>query len=677
MGRPKIRIPDPPELRDLALSGADLCQMKGKTDFSGFRALHFLRCSVLDIKDSLFKCLEFWKSLNIPLVILKVIADGYNLPFSKPVPSIFCKNNSSAFRHASFVGREIDFLLSKGIIFEIFSPPSCVNALSVAENGSKLRMVLDCSLLNEYILRYRFKLENVSSILPYLNQGSFMVKLDLKQGYYHVPMSLNSQKYLGFGWIFNEKTRFFCFSQMPFGLSSAPHIFTKILRPFLLRWRRSGFQVSVYLDDFFAAANDFILLKQQIFCIVKDLTEAGFIINVEKSSIEPVQEMEYLGFLFNTISYNVSIPQNKFEKILCKLDKCIGFFPEFSARTILSLAGVLVSNRLVFGDLVLLRTRSFYQFVGICADWDSLFMANSYLLKDLQFWKENLSYLATRSLQDKECKFLEIFSDASSFACAAVFNNQGKQLVAYHRFDVEQKERSSTWRELFAIKLAIECFYSYFAGFDVKIFVDNQAVPYIVRKGSMKEHLQCLALQISELCSKYKIGLYPIWIPREHNALADFYSKCKDYDDWAISPVLFSSLCKIFGSPTLDIFASSENSKTPRFFSRFWCPDSVGADCFNYRWNKEFCWAVPPFNLIPKTLQHFHRFGNKMLLLVPFWPSAIFWPLITPHSPFFKYIKKTYIVDAANRFIIPGSNSNLCFSQPAYNFKMLALLLEK
>ena len=39
------------------------------------------------------------------------------------------------------------------------------------------------------------------------------------------------------------------FSKMHFGLSTGPHIFTKVVRPLVQQWRCQALRIVVYLDD--------------------------------------------------------------------------------------------------------------------------------------------------------------------------------------------------------------------------------------------------------------------------------------------------------------------------------------------------------------------------------------------------------------------------------------------
>ena len=76
-----------------------------------------------------------------------------------------------------------------------------------------------------------------------------MFKFDLKSGYHHVSINESYTQFLGFSWIIDGKRRFFVFLVLPFGISSACHLFTKLLRPLVKHWRAKGFSIVVYVDD--------------------------------------------------------------------------------------------------------------------------------------------------------------------------------------------------------------------------------------------------------------------------------------------------------------------------------------------------------------------------------------------------------------------------------------------
>ena len=69
-------------------------------------------------------------------------------------------------------------------------------------------------------------------------------------------------------------------------------------------------------------------------------------------------------------------------------------------------------------------------------------------------------------------------------------------------------------------------------GKNIHWFSDNQGTISVINYGSMKVHLQKLALDIFSLCLNNNISIYLEWIPRNLNEIADAISKFIDYDDW-------------------------------------------------------------------------------------------------------------------------------------------------
>ena len=90
-----------------------------------------------------------------------------------------------------------------------------------------------------------------------MDAGHFIFPFDIKSGYHHVDIFPPHQSFLGFSWFYKGKVRYFCFRVLPFGLSSAPYIFTELFRPLVSNWRRKGIHIVVYLDDGLGEASSF------------------------------------------------------------------------------------------------------------------------------------------------------------------------------------------------------------------------------------------------------------------------------------------------------------------------------------------------------------------------------------------------------------------------------------
>ena len=78
-----------------------------------------------------------------------------------------------------------------------------------------------------------------------------MVKLDLKDAYFTLSIWEKHQKFPRFIW----KEDLFEFACLPFGLASAPRIFTKLMKPVVGLLRHLGIRVILYLDDLLIMAD--------------------------------------------------------------------------------------------------------------------------------------------------------------------------------------------------------------------------------------------------------------------------------------------------------------------------------------------------------------------------------------------------------------------------------------
>ncbi|XP_063420142.1 uncharacterized protein LOC134705325 [Mytilus trossulus] len=260
--------------------------------------------NLINVKGNLRKHALFWKNvLNANDFIMNVINFGYRIPFLSEPPTIFLSNNRSALKHSEFVENSIEELLTKECIKEV-NRPFVVNPLTVSVNSTgKERLVLDLRHVNKFVEKQKVKFEGVKEAMTFVNFSGFGFKFDLKSGYHHIEIHPDHQKYLGFSWQYGDTVRYFTFSVLPFGLSSAGHIFTKTVRVLVKYWRSLGFPMVVYLDDGMGTAENFDTCFELSKTVKNDLLLSGFIANTEKSVWEPVQNIDWLGFVWNFTLY--------------------------------------------------------------------------------------------------------------------------------------------------------------------------------------------------------------------------------------------------------------------------------------------------------------------------------------------------------------------------------------
>ena len=159
--------------------------------------------------------------------------------------------------------------------------PYVVSPLSVAEDArGKKRLILDLSFLNQFVWKEKIKFDDWKIFEQFVeaNGQGYLFKFDLKSGYHHVNIHEASQKFLGFAWVFKSgKKRFFQFSVLPFGLTSGPFIFTKIIKVLIKYWRSFSIKISVFLDDGIAVEYDHEKSRKNSTFVRNSLHLAGFV----------------------------------------------------------------------------------------------------------------------------------------------------------------------------------------------------------------------------------------------------------------------------------------------------------------------------------------------------------------------------------------------------------------
>ena len=78
------------------------------------------------------------------------------------------------------------------IIEPVEEPTEWVNSYVAVEKGDKIQICLDPSALNQYVQRERMQLPTIDDVYSDIRDGKLYTKLDLKDGYWQVPLSKES-----------------------------------------------------------------------------------------------------------------------------------------------------------------------------------------------------------------------------------------------------------------------------------------------------------------------------------------------------------------------------------------------------------------------------------------------------------------------------------------------------
>ena len=130
---------------------------------------------------------------------------------------------------------------------------------------------------------------------------------------------------------------------LPFGLATAPRVFTKVLAPLLANLRSHGISIVAYLDDLLLVDHSVVDLNLAVHRVVRYLESMGWILNLEKSGLFPVKRLEYLGLLIDTDQRKISLPQMKVDS-LSKLVQLVSSKRQPSIRLCMRLLGKMVAS---------------------------------------------------------------------------------------------------------------------------------------------------------------------------------------------------------------------------------------------------------------------------------------------------------------------------------------------
>ena len=606
--------------------------------------------------------------------ILDTLINGHKSTLTQDVPAFERRNNISFSENESFALKEIFELEKKGKVEFVKEKPHIVNPFSVAIQRNKSRLILDCSYLNQFVDVPKFKYEDVKEALSFFNKGCCMIKWDLKNGYHLIKIHKKFRKYLGFKIFVDGKIIYGQYKVGPFGLRDLPYLFTKVFRVLVRHWRCTGLSVVKFLDDGICFSDSEEEAEEASKHIRKDLFQAGAFWSMKKSTWSPTKFCEWLGFSWDSINHTIAAAPHRVNKIkettsaLLAIQVC-------SVKKLASFTGQIISLSEVVGNCSRLTTRCSQIAVADAPTWDSKVDISPSIREEIAFWQENIESLNIKcfSLQ-KPPTFLHVIeSDASDSGCGSILNSKAKAL---RLFSSEEKSQHSTYRELIAVAHALESFLPHITHSRVKARVDNQSAVRIIDVGSMKRDLHDIAMKIFSLCLKNGISLEVEWIPRNLNEAADAASReaiMVDTDDWQLSDSFFKLLNERWGPFTLDCFANYYNKKVDRFFSLFNSPNCEGVDAFTFNWEGENCLLVPPVCVVGMTLQHLRLCNARGVLVVPFWPSAAFWPLLI--KDFRPHIKDSLKVKGRN-VLEHGLNENSLLGSSNFMGNMLALRID-
>lgn len=567
--------------------------------------------------------LQNWVDIDANEQVLEWIDNGVKLPLTN-IPAPFeLHNRSFSSKQYSFIDAEIKELVAKGVLCEVSYKPHCVSPVScVPKKGGKLRLITDLRCLNSYIEAPKFSSENMGCAINLIQSEDLMVTVDLKDGFFHIPVHPDDQKYLGIYW----NGRYLIFTALPFGLNASPYFFHKIIRCVVQALRKQNVRMMAYVDDFMLmAGRDLIDAQKKI--LLDMLRDLGFLINWRKSMIDPDSTVTFLGHVLDSMGSEgvpeIRVTMEKVRVLRKDIRRAIQQ-GRISARILARIAGqcIFATQAVIPGKLLL---RNIYRQIAQRQSWDQVMLLQDATLKELDWWFQALYTWNGRPIKVTSVDH-QMFTDASHIGWGAVMDSWEAQgfwnnLIAY---------KSSNFREIMAIFMAIVAAKEIIRGKCIQVMSDNiTAIAYISHLGGPSQELTQVAIAIWRVALMNGITIKTHHVPGRLNGPADYLSRLSPMYEWQLNSHMFNHLDFVWGKHTIDRFITMMNAHIPVYNSRFADPFSSGVDALSQRdWGVHNNFVNAPFRMIQKVLNVIVEQEATATIIAPDWKAQAWYNLL-------------------------------------------------
>ncbi|KAK7882528.1 hypothetical protein WMY93_028702 [Mugilogobius chulae] len=190
--------------------------------------------------------------------------------------------------HQAAADKAIDGMLKAGIIEPSDSPWASGVVMVNKKNNPEMRFCVDYRPLNSVTRKDSYPLPRIDESLDLVSGSSWFSSLDLRSGYWQVPLSPDAR----------PKTAFctgrglWQFRVLPFGLCNAPATFERLMEKVLADIPRQ--ECLVYLDDILVHGNSFETALESLRQVLHRISVAGLKLHPNKCCFMK-KELEFLG----------------------------------------------------------------------------------------------------------------------------------------------------------------------------------------------------------------------------------------------------------------------------------------------------------------------------------------------------------------------------------------------
>lgn len=398
------------------------------------------------------------------------------------------------------VKSELESMENNKIIAKVDCPTSWVNSMVVVEKANgDLRICLDPKDLNKAVMREHHRIPTIQDIaLKFRGMTCFSI-LDMRHGYWHVPLSLESSLLTTFNTPFGR----YRFLRLPFGLKSAAEVFEKKVEQ--LFGDLPG--VAMYFDDLVVAGRTRKEHDSNLRLLLARAAEVNVKFNRKKIQVAQSQVV----FLGHVVSSDGLKPDPNKIKSISEMP------PPTDKAGVQRLLGTINYLGSYIPNLATIT-----QPLRVLLKNDSLFSWGSEQTTAFEKVKQALISDPVLAYFDSS-KSVSLQVDASKSGLGAVLLQDGHPIsYASRSLTAAENNYAQIEKELLAVVFGCEKFHTYVYGRTVNIQTDHKPlVPIISRPTSMASpRLQRLLLRLQKYPDKVVVH-----VPGKELYLADTLSR--------------------------------------------------------------------------------------------------------------------------------------------------------
>eukprot|EP00873_Tetraselmis_striata_P032900 jgi/Tetstr1/453164/TSEL_040181.t1 len=439
---------------------------------------------------------------------------------------------------------------------------------------NKWRLIIDLRELNKWCKTFTMSYETIKHLRHLARAGDWFVSMDLADGYYALGIREEDRDFFTVNYR-GELWRLAC---LPMGWTGSSYYFCKLTaaftdylrtplkrrdpalpptapskptRRFLRNTRWRGVRLLPYMDDFLFLADSREAALELRVRLSTLLDRLGLLRNPNKGVWEPTQVGPHLCLIIDLQRGEFRAPEEKLIALAKAARSLLGRAASnkrwLPARQLASFAG---KAQFLYFAVTPARffPRELHCVLATRHGWGGRVKITNQLRRDLEWWTQVHAQHNGRSMY-KPVETAYLHADSNSYGWGAVLNNNSAYQARGFWYEGDRSHHI-TWKELRAVRHAVESFLPQLQGRRVLLHEDNTAVVAALTNLTSRSPVVMEELRkLWHLLDIHDISIRPRYIQSASNVWADRLSRELDDSDWQLNPRIFAYLQRFRARP--------------------------------------------------------------------------------------------------------------------------------